>query len=71
MSTQQIRVSATTALPNSCQIGGIIAFDDYDWKLEWPSEDRPKDAIDLFLEANQSRIKVLHKKHQVWIQVIG
>lgn len=69
-SRDQVTKDANNAL-HSCQIGGIIAFDDYDWKLEWPSEDRPKDAIDLFIEANQNRIKVLHKEHQVWIQVIS
>jgi predicted O-methyltransferase YrrM len=69
-SRNQVMKDANNALL-SCQVGGIIAFDDYDWNIEWPSEDRPKDAIDQFLEANRSRIKVLHKKHQVWIQVIG
>jgi predicted O-methyltransferase YrrM len=69
-SRDQVTKDANNAL-YSCRIGGIIAFDDYDWMLEWPPEDRPKDAIDLFIEANQSRIKVLHKASQVWVQVIS
>jgi predicted O-methyltransferase YrrM len=69
-SRDQVTKDANNAL-HSCRVGGIIAFDDYDWMPEWQSKDRPKDAIDLFIEANQSRIKVLHKESQVWIQVIS
>ena len=50
------------------KVGGMIAFDDYKWKL---GPDRPKPAVDAFLSIYRSKIKVLTKNYQVWIRKIA
>jgi predicted O-methyltransferase YrrM len=47
---------------------GIIIFDDYLWRLEWPVERRPKMGIDNFLSSVGSQLEILHKGRR---QVIG
>lgn len=48
--------------------GGILIFDDYDWRPELPVADRPKLAIDLFVVAFAGHIEVLHHGRQVLIR---
>ena len=51
--------------------GGIIAFDDYDWRGGTSPIDRPRMAIDAFLEIYREKIEVLHKQYQCWVKKIG
>ena len=53
------------------KIGGIIAFDDY--LLEYPPLKKaglPKPALDFFMKHWISKIKILHKGYQIWIQKV-
>ncbi len=47
------------------KIGGIIIWDDYKWKMELPSEERPEDAINVFCEAFSQCLNILHRQYQV------
>lgn len=48
--------------------GGIMAFDDYLWELEFPINLRPQAAIDLFLTLMKDHIILLGAGSQVWIR---
>lgn len=48
--------------------GGIIIFDDYAWKPEKPYQERPKMAIDIFLQILEAQIDILFKNYQVIIK---
>lgn len=50
------------------KLGGIIIFDDYEWKPDRAPEDRPAMAIDIFLKSFQPHIELLHKGYQVIIR---
>ena len=50
--------------------GTIIAFDDYEWGAMHSEEERPRRAIDNFLQVNESRLAMLSKGYQVWVKVI-
>jgi predicted O-methyltransferase YrrM len=50
--------------------GGIIAFDDYDWWGGIRPADRPRMAIDAFLEMYKGKIEVLLKGYQCWIRKV-
>lgn len=45
---------------------GIMAIDDYQWKLRDKDGTRPKDAVDFFLKRND--IEILLIGYQAWIQ---
>ncbi|WP_428666379.1 class I SAM-dependent methyltransferase [Runella sp.] len=47
---------------------GLLLFDDYLWELKKPSVERPQLAIDLFLEAYQHKLTIIHKGYQVLVQ---
>lgn len=47
---------------------GIIIFDDYEWGPERLPLERPKTAIDIFLQSFQTQIEVLHEGYQVIIR---
>lgn len=49
---------------------GIMILDDYNWGTELPAVEKPKIAIDTFLEIFKSHIKIIHHKWQVIIQKI-
>lgn len=46
---------------------GIMAIDDYEWKLKDPDGTCPAEAVDLFMKSNDDYI-LLHKGYQVWLQ---
>lgn len=48
--------------------GGLLLFDDYLWRIEKPPAERPKMAIDLFLESHADRLILLHKRYQVLVR---
>lgn len=45
--------------------GGFLILDDYLWELSLPRIDRPKMAIDLFLQVLRGQYQLLHKEYQV------
>ncbi len=48
---------------------GIIIWDDYVWEMgRLPAEDRPKDAVDLFLGLHADQLAVLERGYQVVAQ---
>jgi hypothetical protein len=47
---------------------GILAFDDYLGAQEKPINDRPKIAIDLFLELLGKKVEVIVDNYQLWIR---
>jgi predicted O-methyltransferase YrrM len=47
---------------------GILIFDDYNWKPQWPQLERPQMAIDLFLNVLQSEAVLLHRGYQVIVR---
>ena len=48
--------------------GGIMIFDDYQWRRDLPAPRRPQMAIDLFLDVLNPPHIVLHKEYQVIIR---
>ena len=51
--------------------GGLLVFDDYLWSCCPSPLDRPKVAIDAFLEIFQHSYEVLHKGYQVLLRKVG
>ena len=51
-------------------LNGLMIFDDYQWRLERKSHDRPKDAVDYFVYSHIDEIKVLHKGWQLIIKKV-
>jgi len=47
--------------------GGLVIFDDYQWKMMPDKFDNPKPGIDAFLKAYDGRYRIVHKKYQVAI----
>jgi predicted O-methyltransferase YrrM len=47
--------------------GGLMIFDDYQWKMMPEKLDNPKPGIDAFLKAFEGRYRLVHKKYQVAI----
>lgn len=49
------------------KVGGLLAFDDYEWNMgkgEWYN---PRLGIDIFLNTHQKEYSIIHKDYQVWI----
>jgi len=51
--------------------GGIIAFDDYDWRGGIGPADRPRMAIDAFLNIYRNKVEVIIKKYQCWVRKVA
>lgn len=47
--------------------GGIMAFDDYEWRSGKGGEFDPAPGINTFLTRYQGKFKVIHKGWQIWI----
>ncbi len=47
--------------------GGIMAFDDYEWKSGKGDEFDPGPGINTFLTRHQGQFRVIHKGWQVWL----
>jgi predicted O-methyltransferase YrrM len=52
-------------------VGGIIAFDDYEWTGAFDLVDRPKMAIDYFLNIYNKRLSIILKDYQCWIRKVA
>lgn len=51
--------------------GGILGFDDYDWRGGTGPLDRPKAAIDAFLHIYGDRVEVIKKDYQCWVRKVS
>ena len=52
------------------RVGGTMIFDDYLWKMEWPATNRPKAAVDFFLEVFHGKVAVTMFGYQVAVKRI-
>jgi len=48
--------------------GGIMAFDDYGWAVPFEEYNRPKMAIDSFLNCYETYYDLILKSYQVWVR---
>ena len=57
------------------KVGGVIAFDDYEWRPDlafgWDTLKSPKPALDAFLTVFLGRLEVLHKGYQLWVRRVA
>lgn len=51
-------------------VGGIIAFDDYQWSAGLGANKEPRMAIDAFYSIYQERIEVLVNDYQFWVKKV-
>jgi predicted O-methyltransferase YrrM len=49
-------------------LGGIIAFDDYEWSAGLGEENEPKMAIDAFESIYRSKVELVYKGYQCWFR---
>ena len=54
-----------------CRVGGMIAFDDYLWGHQWDLIERPKFAIDCFVNLFAKKVKPICVGSQFWVQKIA
>lgn len=52
------------------KVGGIMAFDDYNWSHPNGNQYNPKIAIDSFIKVYKPYIEIIHTGAQVWIKKI-
>lgn len=52
------------------RVGGIMAFDDYEWNHPAGDKYNPKMAIDAFLTIMEENIEVLYRGWQIWVRRI-
>lgn len=55
----------------SLNIGGIIAFDDYEWSAGLGPQNEPKMAIDAFSNIYQDRVRLILKEYQCWYRKVA
>jgi hypothetical protein len=48
-------------------VGGVLAFDDYEWDSGRGAAFRPRPAIDAVLACYSNRLSVLEIGWQVWV----
>jgi len=51
--------------------GGMMIFDDYEWRPDLPDAERPKPAIDRFLQMIQAELEVVEIGFQVLLRKAG
>jgi len=51
--------------------GGVMSFDDYEWRLHRPVENRPQQGIDRFLHEHRDELEILHKAYTVMAKRVG
>lgn len=54
-----------------CRVGGMIAFDDYLWGNQGDLIERPKVAIDCFVNIFAKKVKLICIGSQIWVQKIA
>ena len=53
------------------ELNGVLIFDDYVWRWEHESADRPKDAVEYFVYSHLSELKILHKGAQFIVKKVA
>lgn len=56
---------------NLCKVGGLIAFDDYLWGNFHDLIERPKVAVDCFVNMFAKKIRIIHVGYQLWVQKVA
>lgn len=56
---------------NLCRVGGLIAFDDYLWGNFHDLIERPKVAIDCFVNMFAKKVRIINVGHQLWVQKVA
>jgi predicted O-methyltransferase YrrM len=51
--------------------GGLLIFDDYQWAMQLPPQQRPEIAINAFIESYANRVKIVYVGYQVVLQKKG
>jgi predicted O-methyltransferase YrrM len=64
-------IKDAVAAYESLNVGGIIAFDDYEWSAGLGVLNEPKLAIDAFWNIYQGRIELILRKYQCWFKKVG
>jgi predicted O-methyltransferase YrrM len=49
-------------------VGGILAFDDYQWSAGLGELKEPRIAIDTFYTVYRDRLKEIHRAYQIWFK---
>ncbi len=52
-------------------LNGVMIFDDYIWRWDAPSIDRPKDSIEYFVYSHLNELAILHKGTQFIIKKVS
>lgn len=47
------------------RVGGVVSFDDYEWRLHRAAADRPQQGIDRFLDEHRDELEIVHKAYTV------
>lgn len=50
------------------KVGGVIAFDDYEWRESTDPTLSPKQGVDMLLDTLEGRYETLLKGYQVWLR---
>jgi hypothetical protein len=53
------------------KVGGIIAFDDYEWSAGLGKHNEPKMAVDSFSLIYQDKVSLIYKDYQAWFKKIA
>lgn len=53
------------------KVGGILAFDDYQWSAGLGLHNEPKMAIDAFRTIYQGRVELIYMGYQAWFRKIS
>jgi predicted O-methyltransferase YrrM len=51
-------------------VGGIIAFDDYEWSAQLGPQNEPKMAIDSFSSIYRDRLRLIFQEYQAWYRKV-
>ena len=51
--------------------GGILVWDDYEWGPELPLDQRPKQAIDVFLSLHAGELDTMHRGYQIIVRRVA
>jgi predicted O-methyltransferase YrrM len=52
-------------------LGGVIAFDDYEWSAGLGAQNEPKMAIDAFQSIYSDRVRLIIQEYQAWFRKVA
>jgi len=65
--SNQVLVDGINAFPR-LKVGGILAFDDYEWKFYRGTLNNPKAGIDCWLKLFDGYYEFLIQNYQIWVK---